>query len=146
MKQTYTLLLFLFVALSACKKEDNSPAAKIVGKWYIQKTVDRVFDADGKVTSDLTLTYGANENGYILFNKDKTGQIYINASGTPEVHQFNYDASQANKVILSYKDLDLNTDYQLTNVDNNQIILSIERPLSDQNSVKQRSEIYLIRK
>ncbi len=76
------LIIVLISGLTSCKKDNNSTQPdkiSIVGKWSYKSQHIVIYNADGSVYSDETITQFDGDK-YLQFNEDSTGKAYDGGS------------------------------------------------------------------
>jgi hypothetical protein len=88
------MAMVFIVSLSACKKdrEAPSPAATILGKWYLKRYHTRTFRNNLSIRDTSRSNYKAND--FEMFNADGSGYTSSNTpSGETAVILYNYKLS-----------------------------------------------------
>ncbi|SHM92233.1 hypothetical protein [Mucilaginibacter sp. OK098] len=76
------IIAILISGLASCKKDNNSTQndkVSIVGKWRYKSQRVVVYNVDGSVHSDETLTQFGDDK-YLQYNEDGTGKAYDGGS------------------------------------------------------------------
>ncbi|MFC0514594.1 hypothetical protein ACFFGT_10290 [Mucilaginibacter angelicae] len=86
----FLIAIIALISFSACKKErEGSPAATILGKWYLKKYRTRTFRNDLVVRDTSRLDF--MENDFELFNGDGSGYTSNNTpAGETAIIEYNY--------------------------------------------------------
>lgn len=125
-------ILFIFIFLSACKKQPSSPFENsktlIVGKWYIKSFTSRLFYNGAEV--DSTFQKSFTDADFAQYFSDGTGIKSSNASPAPNLSIFKYTVSGSNLSLINTTDGSI-TPETITQLTQTNFSLNAERLIAD---------------